>query len=633
MLQNIRKASKGVVGKIVATLLFGLLIISFAIWGIGDIFRGAPQNAVARVGNTDITTEQFRTAFNNEFQRINRQFGGRLTQQQARTFGLDQQVLGRLVNEAVLNERAKALGLAVPDQLIARSIMEQPGFRGPDGQFNRAQFDAVLRDNGLSEAGFVREQGASLSRLHIAEALVGALPTPLPAQEAQHRFANERREAQYFILPPAAAGEIPAATPEQLQSFYEERKSSLRAPEYRALNVLALDASALAKPETVSDADARQRYETSKASFGTPERRTLQQIVFPTPEEAEAAAKRIQEGTAFEALATERGVSAQDLEIGTLTKAEMLDPAVADAAFALQEGAVSAPVQGRFGTVLVRAAKVEPEAVKPFEEVAAEVKQQLAQERARAQLDEVHDRIEDMRASARPLAEIATEQKLTLQQIPAIDQEGRDKAGNPLPNVPEGETLLRAAFASDIGVDNEALRTRGGGYVWFDVTGIDPARDKTLDEVRPEVERLWRENETSQRLAERGRVLAERLDKGEPIETLAAEANAPVKTAADIARRQPKDELTADAVARIFATPVGKAATAPNGPDTRAVFKVTAATVPPLNTTTQQADAVKTRLRDALSDTLIEQYIADLQKEIPVSVNQQALRQVIGGDV
>jgi peptidyl-prolyl cis-trans isomerase D len=177
------------------------------------------------------------------------------------------------------------------------------------------------------------------------------------------------------------------------------------------------------------------------------------------------------------------------------------------------------------------------------------------------------------------------------------------------------------------------LRARTGGYVWFDVTGIEPPRDKTLDEVRAEAERQWRNNELSQRLAEKGRQLAERLDKGESIETLAAEVNAPVKSATDIARRQAKDELTTEAVARVFATPVGKAASAPNGPDTRAVFKVTAATVPPLNTTTQQADAIKNRLREALGDTLLEEYVADLQKDIGVTVNRQAMLQITGGDI
>jgi peptidyl-prolyl cis-trans isomerase D len=631
MLQGLRNAGQSLVGKIVATILFGILIVSFAIWGIGDIFRGGQQNWVARVGDTEISADQFRTAFNNQVQRLSRQVRGRLTTEQARAFGVDRQVLNQLVSEAVLNERARELGLSVSDELVARSIREQPLFRGQDGQFNRVLFDNVLRESGLSEAGFVREQRGAIARTHIAEAMAGALPVPAAAREAFHRFANERRSAAYLILGPAAAGEIPAPTPDQLEAFFAERKSSFRAPEYRALNVVAVDADALAKPEAVSDADARQRYEQQKNSFGSPERRTVQQIVFPSREEAETAAARIKEGVSFEALAAERGVSAQDLDLGTLAKAEMLDPAVAEAAFALQPGEVSPPVQGRFGSVLVRVTDVRPEAVKPFEEVAGEVKRQIAQERARREIDRVHDEIEDMRAGARPLAEVAKEKNLALVQIPAVDQNGRDKGGTPVQTLPEGPNLLQAAFASDIGVDNEPLRTREGGYVWFDVTGIEPARDKALDEVRADVERQWRENEVSQRLSEKARQMVERLDKGEAPEALAAEFGTQAKTATDLVRRTPKDDLAAEAVTRIFATPVGKSGSTANGPESRAVFKVTAATVPPLLTTTEQARQIEDQFREGMADTLLAEYIAHAQSQIQVTVNQQALQTALGG--
>jgi peptidyl-prolyl cis-trans isomerase D len=630
MLQGLRNAGQSLVGKIVATILFGILIVSFAIWGIGDIFRGGTQTWVARVGNTEISADQFRTAFNNQLQRLNQQFRGRLTTEQARAFGIDRQVLNQLVSEAVLSERARQLGLSVSDELVARSIVEQPLFRDQNGQFNRALFENALRESGLSEAGFVREQRGSIARTHLAEAVAGALPVPAAAREAAHRFANERRAASYMILGPAAAGEIPAPSPEQLQAFYEERKSSFRAPEYRALNVVGLNAAAVAKPDAVSDSDARQHYERQKASYGTPERRTVQQIVFPSRDEAEAAVARIREGAAFEAIASERGVSPQDLELGTFAKAEMIDPAIADAAFALQSGEVSAPVQGRFGTVLVRVTDVRPESVRPFEEVAGEIKRQIAQERAAAALEQLHDEIEDMRAGARPLAEIAREKNLALVQIPAVDQAGRDKEGKPVQNLPEAQTLLQAAFASDIGVDNESLRTADGGYVWFDVTGIEPARDKTLEEVRPEVERQWRENEVAQRLADKARALVERLDKGETPEALAGEVGAQAKTATDLARRTAKDDLTAEAVTRIFTTPVGKAGSATNGTDSRAVFKVTSATVPPLLTTTQQAQRAEDQFRDGLSDTLIAEYIAQAQSQVPVTVNQQALQSALG---
>jgi peptidyl-prolyl cis-trans isomerase D len=633
MLTGLRKAGNSFIGRIVATVLFGILILSFAIWGIGDIFRGAPSNRVATVGQTEISAERFRTAYNSEIQRLNQQFRANITPEQARAFGLDQQVLARLISEAVLAERARDLGLSASDQLVARKIVEEPALRGPNGQFDRARFEQVLRDNGLTEGGFISDQRAALVRLHLVDALTAALPVPTAAKEAMNRFANERRDATYILLTPAAAGEIATPTDEQLQAFYEERKSSFNAPEYRTLNVVALGPESLAKPEAVADADARERYEQTKSRFGSPERRTVQQMTFASAEEAETAFNRIREGAAFEAIATERNLGPQDLVLGSFTKSEMLDSAVADAAFSLEQGAVSGPVQGRFGPVLLRVTEIQPEAVRPFEEVSAEVRRDLALERARAEIDNVHDAIEDMRASARPLAEIAQEKGLTLVQVPAVDRTGQDKGGQAVASLPEQDALLRAAFASDIGVDNEALRTRDGGYVWFDVTGIEPPRERPLDEVREEVARQWRAAEVTQRLSQKAGQLVERLDKGESIETVAAEVNASVKTATDLARRTAKDDLTADAVTRIFTTPVSKAATAPNGEENRAVFKVNAARVPPLVTTTQEAQQIENQLREGMSDDIVSQYIGQVQKDLGVTINQQVVRQVVGGEV
>jgi peptidyl-prolyl cis-trans isomerase D len=631
MLRNMRKAGQTVVGKAIATIFFGALIVSFAIWGIGDIFRATPASTVAEVGDTTITVDQTRNAYTNELQRLGRQFRTVISPEQARAFGLDQQVINNLVTDAVLAEKAREMGLSVSDQLVAASIVNNPAFKGADGQFNRALFDQALRNINLSEAGFVQEQRSAMARLHLAEAIAGDINVPLAAKEALHRYATERRASAYLLLTAAMAGDIPAPTAEQLQSFFNERKSTFRAPEYRAVTAMALDAAALAKPDTISEADARQRYEQQKAKYGSPERRTIQQITFPSQAEAEAAATKIREGTTFEAVAAERNVSPQDLELGTFTKAEMLDQAVADAAFSLEQGATSAPIAGRFGPVLLRVTQIQPEAVRPFEEVAAELRQEVATERAQGQIERIHDEIEDLRAGAKPLADIAKEKGLALVQVPAVDANGLDKAGNPV-DIPAKDAVVKAAFASDIGVDNEALRT-GTGYVWYDVTGIDPSREKNLDEVRDQVASQWREDQVAQRLSEKARGLTERLDKGEAIEAVAQEAGAAVKTTTDLARNAAKDDLTAEAVNRIFAVPVGKAGHAANGADARAVFKVTSATVPPLVTSTQQAQNIENQLRTGIGDDLINQYIAQVRQDLGVTINQQALRQATGGEL
>lgn len=631
MLQGFRKASQGLIGKIVVTILFGFLIVSFAIWGINDIFRGAPRTTVATIAGTEVSGEAFRTAYQNEIQRIARQSRRTLTQEQARALGLDRQVLSRLVTEGLLDAKTRELGLGVSDQMIAKAIVEDQNFRGSGGRFDPATFQDLLRSANLTEQAYVREQRAVMARLQLAEALTPDLPVPLAAREAIHRYGAERRSAAYLLLPAASVGEIPSPTDAELQAFYDTRRGLYRAPEYRALNLLVLEPETLARADEVSDADARQRYEALKdAKYGTPERRRIQRIDFPTMEDAEAALRRLKAGEiTYEALAQERGT--KELDVGTFSKAEVFDKPVADAAFALDEGAVSGPVRGQFGIVLVRVTKVEPSTVKPFEEVADELKRTIAVERTKQQVATVHDAIEDLRAGAKPLADIAREKGLPLVKVPAVDREGKDKTGQAVQGVPDKPAVVAAAFASDVGVDNEAVRTSAGGYVWFDVTGIEPARDKPLAEVREAVAAQWRTEEEARRLAQRGRELVERLDKGEAIETLAQEVGVEGKTAADLARNTGKDDLTVDAVNRIFATPVGKAGSAASGEAARAVFKVTSATVPPYVTTTQEGAQVEERLRLFLSDDLLTSYIADLQKAFGVRVNEAALQRAVGG--
>lgn len=631
MLGGLRRAGQTWLGKLIVAVLFCILIVSFAIWGIGDIFRGGVRNTVASVGSIDVSAEAMRNAYQQEVQRLSR--GRRsITPEQARALGLDAQVLNRLVGEATLDAQANAMGLAISDDAIARSIRDEAAFRGANGQFDITLFQNFLRQAGLSEAALVREQRGSLRRAQIVEALAGDLQAPLAAREAVHRYTAERREAALLTLPATAAGEIPAPNDEELKAFYEDRRASFRAPEARTLNVLALGTDVAAQAGAVPDEEARARYEQVKAQrFAAPERRTVQQVEFPSPEAAEAGRKQLAEGATFEALAAERGVTGPSLTLGTFTRPEMIDPAVAAAAFALPQGEVSAPVQGRFGTVLLRVTAIEPEQVRPYEAVAGEIKAEIAQERSRGRTAETHDRIEDLRAAAKPLADIARELSLPLTVTPPLDRGGHDRAGAPVP-LPERDALLNAAFSSDVGVDNEPIRTAGGGYVWYEVAGIEPARDRTLDEVRDQVLALWRSDQTTRRLQEQARALVQRLDAGESPDAVAASLGLEVRRIADLERGAAREGLTPQAVAQVFATPVAKAGTAPIG-DGRAVFKVTGAAVPPFVTTTREAAAVETQLASALTDDILSQYVAQLRKEFGVTIHPDVLRRAVGGDV
>lgn len=358
MLRGIQKASTNWLGKSILFVVMGLLVVSFAIWGIGDIFRGFGLSTVAKIGKTEISIEQFRNYYNDRLQQLGRRIGRPLTPDQARALGLDRQLMGQLIAETTLDEKARELRLYLSDAEIARLITEDKNFAGPSGQFDRNRFEQLIRNANFTEARYVAEQRRLLTRRQLAETVSGGITPPNTALQAIFRFQGEERTIEYMMLGPAQAGTIAAPTPEQLSAYFNEHKALFRAPEYRKIALVSLTPAEQARWQTVPDAEARKVYDDNLDKYGTPEQRQLRQILFPNMEEARAAADKIAKGATFTAIAAERGMKESDTELGTVAKSALVDPAIANAAFALKEGEVSAPVQGRFGAVILQAVKI-----------------------------------------------------------------------------------------------------------------------------------------------------------------------------------------------------------------------------------------------------------------------------------
>lgn len=633
MMQGIRKAGQSFFGKLIIFVLFGFLILSFAIWGIGDIFQGYGRNSVARVGKAEIGIEQLRTAYQNDVQNLTRQQRRQITPDMARALGLDRQALSRLVTDSAFDQTAQRMRLGVSDETIRQLIFADPVFRDASGNFSPARFNELLRSNGFTEQAYVREQRATILRQQLAEMVVGAVTAPVALQELGHRLRNERRSVTFARMAPSLAGEIPAATEAQLKTFFDERKGAFRAPEQRTADILAISAETLADAGTVSDEDAKARYEELKGPrFTTAETRTIQQISFPTIEEAQAAKARIDAGETYEAIAAARNIAEADLTLGTFTRNQVFDAAVREAAFALTEGAVSAPATSAFGPVLLRVTVVTPESVRAFEEVAAEVKAEVATSRAASRITEMHDKIEDQRAAAKPLAEIAQEFNLPLRSVGPVDAGLRRPDGSVEPALPGGDATIQAIFRSDIGVDNEAIRLpRDTGYVWYDVRKIDPARDQSFEEVKAQVETQWRADEVATRLSAKARELVERIDKGEAFDAVAASAGLTIEQAQDIGRQDQRQDLPSNVVSLIFGTVAGKSNSASVADGGRTLFRVDSATVPSYARTTQEADNFARQLGASISEDILAQYVAKLQSDLGVTVNETAFRNATGG--
>jgi peptidyl-prolyl cis-trans isomerase D len=627
-----RKASSNWLGKTIMAVVMGVLIVSFGIWGIADIFRGFGQSTLAKVGHTEISAEQFRQIYTDKLQQLGRQFGRPLTSEQARAFGLDRQVLQQTIAEAALDEEARRMGLGQSDAEAMRTIYNDPNFKGLNGQFDPARFQAVIRQFGYSEQRYLAEQRRVGLRRQIAGTISAGFEPAKALIDALTRFQNEQRSIEYIRLDAAQAGTIDPPSPETLAAYFDDHKTQFRAPEYRKISFVAITPEEIGKWTEVSDEDAKKVFEQRRDRLGTPEKREVSQIVFPNAEEALAARSRLTSGTSFDDLAKERNLNLSDVDLGLIAKSAILDPAVADAAFSLPSGEVSQPVQGRFGVALVKVGKIEPGVTPTYESLAAQIKKDIATERARAKVAELHNKMEDERGGGASVAEAAQKLGLAAVTIDAVDRSGRMPNGQLVADIPRGLDVVSQAFNSDVGVDNDPIQFNGG-YVWFDVLGITPSRDRNLDEVRDQVEARWREDQISSKLRAKATEIVQKLENGAKLADEAASVGLKVETAAGFRRDASLPDVPAAAITAAFRTAKDGVGQTPGaGGSQWVIFRVTDVTVPPVDMASDEVKKLKETLQRSLTDEQLAQYVTKIESEIGTSINQAAFAQVTGAN-
>ena len=632
MLRGMRKASSNWLGKAVMAVVMGVLIVSFGIWGIADIFRGFGQSTLAKVGHSEISLNQFRQLYTDRLQQIGRQFGRPLTMDQARAFGFDRQVLQQTIAEAALDEDARRLGLGQSDDETMRLVFSDPNFQGVNGKFDPQRFQAMIRQFGFSEQRYIADQRRVSLRRQIAGSIAAGLDPPKTLIEALSRFQNEQRGIEYVKLDAAQAGPIDPPSPETLAGYFDDHKTQFRAPEYRKLSFVPITPEEIGKWSDVSDEDAKKLFEQRRDRLGAPEQRQVAQIVFPNAEEAQAARTRIAGGLSFDDLAKERGLSSTDVDLGMVAKSAILDPEIANAAFSLPSGDVSQPVQGKFGVALVKVGTIQPGTEPSYESLATDLKKEIATERARTKVAELRDKMEDERGGGASVIEAAQKLGLTPVTVEAVDRSGRMPNGQLVTGIPNGLDVVSQAFNSDVGVDNDPISFKSG-YAWYDVLAITPSRERNLDEVKDQVETKWRDDQISARLRTKATEMVQKLEQGGKLADEAAAVGLKVETAAAFKRDASPTGVPSATIAAAFRTAKdGVGQTPGSGGSEWIVFRVTDITVPPVDLSTDDMKRLKETLERAMTDEQVAQYVTRLEKDIGTSINEAAFAQVTGAN-
>jgi peptidyl-prolyl cis-trans isomerase D len=627
MLDQMRRG----VTNIFTKFLLALLIVAFAVWGIGDVVRRSGQSAVATVGPTEITNEEFRQAYQDEIQSISRRLGRRLTPEQAKILGVETRALARLIGFAAVDINARELGLTVAESIVANVVRADPAFAGPTGQFSKNQFHQLIRQYGYqSEGQYIQARHRDILREQLTETLGAGVTPPAAFVDVLHRFREETRVIEYFT--PDYDKHIKIADPEEskLQEFYDQNKRQYIALEHRKANVLLLTRDDTLSRITVTDDDIKAAYEAAKETYNIPEKRRIAQLTFPDKAAADKAYAELSKAKNFEEAAAKLGFPAADIDLGLLTRPEMIDPKIAEAAFALKKDELSRPVEGQFSVALLRVTDIQGGKQRTFDEIKGEIKDRIANERVGQKLHELHDAAESDRAKGKPLKEIGEQLKLPFREIAEITRLGKTSDGKTVIEHADAGRIAEAIFEASPGVETEALELTDGGYAWFDVVATTPERQKTLDEVKAEVKADFIDAEKRREMAAFAAKQAERIKAGEGMEKLAKELGGSVTGTAPFKRSATPPGLPTAAVQQAFGLAKGAATSVPT-PDgkTRLILRV-ADVIAALPATPEQTEALKTELAKQVRIDLLEQYVGGLRTRYGYTINEAQLKQALG---
>ncbi len=523
MLETLRNASKGWLAVVLIIVLVG----SFGIWGVQDMMNLTTTPSIARVGDREITPDQFQREFSRFLTQMSRESNSQLSAQQAKALNLDREALDRMLTRLALIDRAKAAGLSISESQLIEGIKSIRGLSDPQGNINFAALQQILQTAQLSQEEFLDIVRGDMLREQLIRTMLSGVAMPAGLEAALNRYRLERRVIEYIKIDPSQAGEIKDPDDATLRKFYETHAAQrYSVPEYRVVTIVQARPADVASQIVVSEEDIKRVYDLNKRTYEVPEKRVLEQIRFKTEAAANAGKAKLDSGTSFEDVAKAEGYKPEDIKLGEVSKSDTTIPADA---FTIPLNTASKPLKGPFGWVIVRAVSATPGSLKTLDEVRPEIRERFVTERARDKLFELTNDFEDTRGGGSTLEEAATKHKLFLTKV-TIDSRGNDTTGKPVENLPAGEFLGRA-FASETGIDSELTESSDGSYYDFRVDTITPASKKPFDQVRADILTDWRAAELDKRIKTIADDIVKKVKAGQSLAAVAATMDlAPIKS-------------------------------------------------------------------------------------------------------
>lgn len=528
MMDKLREGAQGKVAKII----LGLIILSFALAGVGSYLNRPARTAVAAVNGNEISPQTLETAYRNERSRLEAQMGesfNQLADNPEYIKQLRHSVLDRLIDQSLVDAKAHELGLRIGDEQIKQAIVSMPEFQN-NGKFDNDRYLQLVRRANMTPEQFRDSIRQDLVRQQLMGALLGSefvLPGEVTGID---KLYQQTRDVRLVRLAAAKYQEQVQVSDEEIKQYYESHKNNFMNDERVKVDYLLLDAANLGNDIQVSDQDVRDYYDQHQELFQTSERRHVAHILIPFGKDDAAALKKAQDdlaalkgGADFAELAKRDSADTFSAKKGgelDWFEKGVMDPAFEQAAFALaKEGDLSEVVKSQFGYHVIKLLGVEAATTRPFEQVQEETKVRLQKDKAREHYFALQQKMADS-SFENPDSLDGTAKALGL-KVQSSDYFTRTSAPAPL----NDSKVLAAAFSDMLREENtnsDVIEVGDGKALVLHIADYKPKAPKAQDEVRDQVVAAIKQSKASEVARSKAQELLGKLKSGNGSEALTA---------------------------------------------------------------------------------------------------------------
>ncbi|WP_309644060.1 peptidyl-prolyl cis-trans isomerase [Phenylobacterium sp.] len=541
----------------VAAVLIGLLIISFAIFGINDAFKGNFSNDVITAGSRGVSAADFKREFDAFRKNAEQQMGQPVTVEMAVENKVDTRVLEELASREAFGEMLYRAGIRPSDGLMEKEIRKIQAFFNPiSGAFDKNLYLQRLNEAGMTPEKFDTVMRDEIAQAHTISAMVNGLRVPRAYTALAAVYGLEARDVGFFPIDPRSVEPPKPPTDAELTAFMQQNAERLTRPELRVLTLVAFSPALIQGDLPIDEAEVQKRYDFRKDTLAKPETRSLIQVPAKDAAVAKAVADRLAKGE--DATAVARSLGVEPIVYVDKPRTAIADPRVGQAVFALKAGEISAPIQGALGYAVVRVTKITPGQTVALADIRPQIEAELRKDAAAEKVYALSQAYEDAHAGGANLPDAAKKAGVPSMTIGPVTAQGVGGQGQPVPGLTP--KILEAAFALPAGGESDIQEVGNGEYFAVRVERVIPKSMPPLAEVKPQLTRVWMMREMVKRMQAKADGFVARMNKGETLEAVATSAGTQVARVAALDRQNAEQSqaLSRDALVKAFGAKPGE---------------------------------------------------------------------------